>query len=222
MDPLTYVGIVHGDIKQENVLVFPKVRSVAHSEKDGDNSISQTPWIAKVIDFGYSCFGTSEIQKVQLARTRPWQAPEHRPNQYFTLGEAKKMDVYSFGMLVLRTFLSDAMSSSIGKIRRHGRVEDAYQLLDEIDSMKATDQFLRLAKNALASSSALPESIQKVLADIFQLSLQSDPQARAQNLNPIVKIFESYTVMLVLRSYAFLPSLTIRTGSPQLTQKLCP
>ncbi|KAA8895939.1 serine/threonine protein kinase japonica group [Sphaerosporella brunnea] len=81
-------NIVHGDIKPQNILVF--------MDQDG------LP-IAKVTDFGYSCLGTTEEDYVQLPVTRGWNAPECLVNSRLKLKDAKKADVYSFGLVCLHT-----------------------------------------------------------------------------------------------------------------------
>lgn len=79
-------GVIHGDIKPENVLIF--------SENDGRH-------VAKVTDFGYSTLFTTDSDLIVIpSYSKPWQAPEwhHRgilPTQ------ARKMDAYSFGMLCI-------------------------------------------------------------------------------------------------------------------------
>lgn len=77
------VEIVHGDIKPDNVLVC--------KGKTGEPQ-------ATVTDFGYSCFGCKEEDRVHLGYTAFWHAPEWR-NRAFTIKEAKLMDVYSFGKI---------------------------------------------------------------------------------------------------------------------------
>ena len=74
---------MHGDIKPDNALVC--------KGKSGEPQ-------AKVTDFGYSCFGCKEEDRVHLGYTAFWHAPEwwHRA---FTTREAKLMDVYSFGKM---------------------------------------------------------------------------------------------------------------------------
>lgn len=74
---------MHGDIKPDNVLVYERGRGGL---------------CAKVMDFGYSCFGCAETDLVELAHTPLWQAPEWRQGP-FTIRDAKLTDVYSYGKL---------------------------------------------------------------------------------------------------------------------------
>ena len=69
------IGVVHGDIKPQNVLVF----------KD---AITRKITV-KVADFGYSTLTVGESGKVFLPKSRPWNAPEHHFGE-FEAQEAKK------------------------------------------------------------------------------------------------------------------------------------
>jgi len=172
-------GIVHGDIKQENVLVFSNGEA----------------WTGKLIDFGYSCLGTSDNEMVKVARTRPWQAPEHNRDQFFQLHAARRMDVYSFGMLICRTFLSDELSASVGKVGRCDDPREHLQLLEHIDSLKASSGFLDMVLRALQSSKAIDEACREDLRRIFELTLRHEPQLRAANFDSLVSIFASEDVV---------------------------
>ena len=88
------IGVIHGDIKPQIVLVF----------KD---SISRKITV-KVANFGYSTLTMGNSGNVLLPKPRPWNAPEHHPGG-FEAHEAKKMDVYSFGMLCLWALFGDRL-----------------------------------------------------------------------------------------------------------------
>lgn len=77
------LGIIHGDIKPANVLIFENDRK---------------KFVARVTDFGYSTWLGGANDMVFMPRTPHWTAPEwhHRP---MTSASAIKMDIYSFGLL---------------------------------------------------------------------------------------------------------------------------
>ncbi|KAM0452901.1 hypothetical protein ACHAO4_005320 [Trichoderma viride] len=82
-------GIIHGDIKPENVLIFAS---------ETDNKIN-----TRVTDFGYSTLHASNSSKAQirLPFSVPWNAPETVADRdrLFSVHDAKLTDIYSFGML---------------------------------------------------------------------------------------------------------------------------
>ena len=79
------LDIIHGDIKPQNVLVFQDSSEV---------------FFARVTDFGYSTIYTKPGNPIQMPKSLHWVAPEWH-HRGFSLTQAKKMDVYSLGLLVL-------------------------------------------------------------------------------------------------------------------------
>jgi serine/threonine protein kinase len=78
-------GIIHGDVKSENVLIF------AHPDKK---------YLAKVADFGFSLVGEAADAEVHIGGTKPWKAPEAQKR--LAKQFLKATDVYSYGLLLWR------------------------------------------------------------------------------------------------------------------------
>ena len=78
-------GIIHGDVKSENILIF------SHPERE---------YIAKLSDFGFSMVREAADAEVYVGGTGPWKAPEARspvPKHFL-----RATDVYSYGLLLWR------------------------------------------------------------------------------------------------------------------------
>ena len=80
-------GIVHGDMKAENVLIFPD---------------DEHKYKAKLSDFGYSRVLNVEKGSLLLGGTRPWKAPEAKAA--VNISDAKYTDIYSLALLIWCTF----------------------------------------------------------------------------------------------------------------------
>lgn len=87
--------IIHGDIKPDNILIF-----------SGDGG-----FVAKVIDFGCSCFGSREDDLVMLSSTVHWAAPEIH-DTLMTVKAAKLTDVYSYGKTCAWILFGQEMSAT--------------------------------------------------------------------------------------------------------------
>ncbi|GAD97617.1 predicted protein [Paecilomyces variotii No. 5] len=85
LEHLHRCGIIHGDVKSENILVF------SHPERE---------YIAKLSDFGFSVVGEAADAEICIGGTRPWRAPETKSPVPRHLLRAT--DVYSYGMLLWR------------------------------------------------------------------------------------------------------------------------
>lgn len=89
-------GVVHGDVKPENILIFPTRAS--------DNA-----FIAKLTDFGHSVFESSRLNGLP-AFTTHWCAPELSSsttnNRKMDFQEMKQTDYYSYGLVVLSIMIS--------------------------------------------------------------------------------------------------------------------
>lgn len=148
------LDIIHGDIKPENILV--------DEERSGR-------LIAKLIDFGCSSFGATGTDRINLAYTPEWVAPEWRAGS-FTIDEAKKTDIYSYGKVCswilfgMHAFPNDGRNSLFD----FGRALEAQPLTnDETSSGHQTHMALRC---------------------FFELSLHSEPARRISDLSRLLDL----------------------------------
>jgi len=161
--------VIHGDIKPQNVLVF----------KDATGKTT-----VKVADFGYSTLAVGETAKVFLPKSRPWNAPEHYFGE-FNVADAKKTDVYTFGMLCLwvlfgsmslpqknteYTFdISDGPHTSLEYFKDDDKMEDiASQLMDSV-SLADLNADYRIRLN-----------------EFFSLTVPLNPEKRTSDLGKVI------------------------------------
>jgi serine/threonine protein kinase len=82
------LDIIHGDIKPGNILI----------------SYESNRYVPKVTDFESAGVFSSANDLITLRRTIPWDAPEWH-DRWFTLEDAKRTDVYSFGLVCMVTLI---------------------------------------------------------------------------------------------------------------------
>ena len=143
---------------------------------------------AKVADFGYCTLTMGESGKVSLPKPRLWIAPEHHFGEFKTL-EAKKTDVYSFGMLCL-WFLFGSRLSDILQTMEYGTAE----LIPFYAPLAGRPTFLELLKyedrvedivNNVGSMPDLNE-YRILLKNIFSLTLPLGPGKRTCDLARVI------------------------------------
>ena len=169
-------GVVHGDIKPQNVLVF----------KDAITG----KITVKVADFGYSTLTVGGSGKVLLPKSSPWNAPEHHFGE-FKVQEAKKMDVYSFGMLCL-WFLFGNRLSGIPQTTADGTAElisfnvPLLGCPTLLELLKGEDRVEDIANHLVESMPGLNVEYKIRLKDIFSLTLPLNPGKRSCDLARVI------------------------------------
>lgn len=139
--------IIHGDIKPQNTLIF-------------DNT--SRGYTAKVADFGYSTQYATPIDLIHMPRSPAWAAPEWH-HRGFTSAQATKMDIYSFGMLVLWLLCYSTLEDSDSKF---------------ISDLSAASGALALAHRVIQLAS---ENQEVDLIDFFDATLTSDVATRCSD-----------------------------------------
>lgn len=171
-------GIIHGDLKPENVLMF--------ADKDGNQ-------IPKVSDFGYSTLVAQEGDLVQLPISRPWNAPEihHRGGQ-FELSVAKKMDSYSFGVLCLWILFRSKYEKWTPELRK--AYEDgndsvvAANFLATVENMKEIGKLPDFAQILIAFSEDITDEQRTDLTTFFRRTLISDLDDRSNDFAELLQL----------------------------------
>ena len=173
------LGVIHGDIKPQNVLVF----------KD---AITRKITV-KVTDFGYSTLTMGESGTVLLPKSRPWNAPEHHFGE-FTAHEAKKTDVYSFGMLCLWVLFGDCLSD-FSQTTADGvtglisfDVPSFHYRSTFLEYLKGEGKLEYIANNLLESMPGLGSDVEHTvrLKEIFSLTLPHNPGKRTCDLARVI------------------------------------
>ncbi|KAK0649324.1 hypothetical protein B0T16DRAFT_409837 [Cercophora newfieldiana] len=165
-------GMVHGDLKHENVLVFP------NPYPDPPNQ----PYIAKLADFGgtlmdMSADGTHRIPM----HTFPYEAPEI--GERLSEDSAKKTDAYSYGMLVWRCMIDSAdILSAIGIASSAREILSDNKLREGIRLLKVSDGLLEFAIHNLSDyffTHHIPAPSFNLVTSALMFTLRGSPSQRA-------------------------------------------
>ncbi|KAF3927315.1 hypothetical protein ABW21_db0201609 [Orbilia brochopaga] len=153
-------GVVHGDIKPMNVLIF--------SERRG----RETVYTAQVGDLGYSTMTQKELEDakdVHLPISWPWNAPEvTNLNSSFSADEAKLADMFSLGFVCLwLLFPGELLEMGVNVERPDLDVE-----------WKGDGELERIALAVVQRRFHLLDSRRVALDELFASTLATDPDQR--------------------------------------------
>ncbi|KAL9076518.1 MAG: hypothetical protein Q9161_000850 [Pseudevernia consocians] len=165
----------HGDIKPENVLLF----------KGGVGEV-----YAKLADFGYAGWAIDNKKDVLIKppRSPPWDPPEYHHRGFTVLG-ARKLDIYSFGMLCLWVLFFDTPPVSYS-VPTAVRGAQSWPFHDSklLDSMKHKNTLGDFASELVRSVKGLAANHRENLERFFLSALAHDPAERTLNLEELASL----------------------------------
>ncbi|KAL6716893.1 hypothetical protein ACLMJK_004805 [Lecanora helva] len=173
--------IVHGDVKCENVLVF--------EAESSDNQEDNSKLYCKLTDFGVSRHPSG---KIALGGSRPWQAPECLRGEFFKLEDAKRTDVYSYGMLVWRVFLDGdpfkSLEESLGDLTDTSLYEKRQRRNDAVAKKKDNDDLVQHVCTSLALSANFSRAQLEMLCEVVNVTLLKDSSRRELDMKRIIRL----------------------------------
>ncbi|KAJ6439093.1 mutator-like element [Purpureocillium lavendulum] len=161
-------NIIHGDVKPRNILVFQE---------------SPSKYVAKVADFGFSTQFIREDDLIRMPKSGIWCAPEWH-HRGFRPEAARKMDIFSFGLVCVWMLFGDNLTKSS---RDDGRVvsfeEDCNPAQNLLERWKVDHGKDELTAWALSLVRMRAELSGSDLATFFKSTLAIDPHKREINLS---------------------------------------
>jgi serine/threonine protein kinase len=159
-------GILHSDIKAENILVFG-------SEKMG--------FCAKISDFGSSLLDCDDSRSLcRVSITRPWNAPETEYGRGISVQDVWKTDIFPYGMLCWRALMGDF--SFPFNLDNESRCQT-------IQKLKTGGGLAEIAVRSLEEAGIVDEL--GSLVSILTWTLQPDPNERIGNLDQVIDVLVS-------------------------------
>ena len=125
---------------------------------------------------------------LMLGGSRPWQAPEFSRTAYFKIEEAKRTDVYSFGMLLWRVFLDGDPFKSLGDIEGKTPKEKRQSRNDAVAALKEADHLVQHVCASLALSESFTRSQLEMLCEVIGVTLMKDPNRRELDMARMIRL----------------------------------
>ena len=179
MEILHACDIVHGDVKAENILVFEK------DDCKGPQGADDFRLHCKLTDFGVSRLPNGELV---LGGSRPWQAPECHRGAYLRIEDAKRTDIYSFGMLLWRVCLDGDPFKSLGEFEGETAAERRKKRNEAITRKKDSDRLVQHVCNSLALSDQFSRAQLDMLCEVISITLLKDPSRRELDVRRIIRL----------------------------------
>jgi serine/threonine protein kinase len=163
-------GMVHGDLKHENVLIFPNPYP----------EVPNQPYTAKLADFGGTVMDFSDDKHRIPMHTFPYDAPES--SEQLTEEGAKKTDAYSYGMLIWRCMIDSQDILEVMGLSRNAQGGVNSEAVDKIRMLKLSDGTLEAAIQSIANYffvHKLSGASLNLVTSALMFTLRGDPNQRA-------------------------------------------
>jgi serine/threonine protein kinase len=159
------MGITHGDVKGDNVLIFYL------GLEDRETKGMERWFMAKITDFG--CAHLNDGKPARLPGcTHIWAAPEAQ--NLIAADFIHKTDIYSYGLLVFSVILGQDLYDAFGL------EGDRFEQRRHLEILKRNGRLLQHAEYALENAK-LPKGQHTDLSSVKQVlrcTLQEDPSLR--------------------------------------------
>ncbi|MCJ1401236.1 hypothetical protein MMC11_004448 [Xylographa trunciseda] len=161
-------GIIHGDIKAENILMFESSR-----------------WLAKVADFSHSILDTGEERKLPGGTSR-YAAPEWQ--QKLKTSTMFQTDIYSYGILFGSIMVGKDVVQIFMEQAVQGRTpNERFMCLQEMKQCEGfRESVLGMVYDFNDASLTTHHDNLKVIQNVLACTLQQDPANR--NLNATISL----------------------------------
>ncbi|KAJ3847883.1 hypothetical protein EV368DRAFT_87213 [Lentinula lateritia] len=154
-------SVIHGDLKHENVLIYPN--------RDPRASVK---YVAKISEFRGSLMDIgAENSQSPSTPAGPWSAPELYSDTAMTEEILRLTDVYSFGLLVWRTIMNGENPYQLPQ----SNAEPMSEL--QIFELKRSNELLAVAKESILHRELSPNSVE-ILHCVLENTIQSNPSSR--------------------------------------------
>jgi serine/threonine protein kinase len=148
-------GIVHSDIKTDNVLIIPA-------------EDANFPLVAKISDFGFSVMESSKV----VGCTPLWAPPEVLRSDANQSTAACSMDIYSLGFVIWSVAIDGRNPFEILNFESVGSMAETWM------SWKDSNELVSFAVASLHSDDIYPDTDVEEMCNLLCTTLQSDPADR--------------------------------------------
>lgn len=167
LEALHSCSVVHGDVKQANVLVFP------HPNRR---------FIAKLSDFEHALL---DHDGSAYRGTPVYRAPEAHKSNICEASQVQKCDAFAFGLLVFEVFCGGRSYYDRAHCQRFKNMLLGQGIVTSCRADQATDSMplgdldtLNLGLEFLRETPELSPALMETCREVFQTTLASDPTAR--------------------------------------------